>query len=56
MRGLVAQGEKEESGRVAGAVFSLLSLVVAVLVLAGVLATPLLSVRLCPASTEKRAP
>src|SRR6266700_6154602 len=40
---LVAQGEaeKEEAGRVAGAVFSLLSLVVAVLVLAGVLATPL---------------
>src|SRR5215469_9737934 len=37
---LVAEGEEEESGRVAGAVFSLLALVTAVLVLAGVLATP----------------
>jgi putative peptidoglycan lipid II flippase len=37
---LVAQKEEEESGRVAGAILSLLMLVVAVLVLAGVLATP----------------
>jgi putative peptidoglycan lipid II flippase len=37
---LVAQGEEEESGRLAGAVFSLLALVTSVLVLAGVLATP----------------
>ena len=37
---LVAQKEEDESGRVAGAILSLLSMVVAVLVLAGVLATP----------------
>lgn len=37
---LVAQKEEEESGRVAGAILSILALVVAVLVLAGVLATP----------------
>ncbi len=37
---LVAQKEEEESGRVAGAILSLLAMVVAVLVLAGVLATP----------------
>jgi putative peptidoglycan lipid II flippase len=37
---LLAQKEEEESGRVAGAILSLLILVVAVLVLAGVLATP----------------
>jgi putative peptidoglycan lipid II flippase len=37
---LVAQGEEEESGQVAGAVFSLLALATSLLVLAGVLATP----------------
>ena len=37
---LVAQGDEKESGRVAGAVFSLLAMVVSLLVLAGVLATP----------------
>lgn len=37
---LVAQKEEEEAGRVAGAILSLLMLLVAVLVLAGVLATP----------------
>src|SRR5260370_23487488 len=37
---LVAQGEKDESGRVAGAVFSILALIASVLVLVGVLATP----------------
>jgi putative peptidoglycan lipid II flippase len=37
---LVAEKEEEESGRVAGAILSLLALVVAILVLAGVLITP----------------
>src|SRR2546428_3658828 len=40
--GLVARGEGEEADRVAGAIASLLAMVVAVAVLAGVLATPLL--------------
>jgi putative peptidoglycan lipid II flippase len=39
---LVAQGEKEEAGRVAGAIFSILAMVTAALVLLGVLATPYL--------------
>jgi putative peptidoglycan lipid II flippase len=39
---LLARGERREADRVAGAVASLLSLVVAVLVLVGVIATPLL--------------
>jgi putative peptidoglycan lipid II flippase len=39
---LVSHDDKEEANRVAGAVFSILSLVVAVLVLLGVLASPLL--------------
>src|SRR5215204_6397894 len=39
---LVADGEREEATRVAGAVFSLLALVVSLLVLVGVVATPLL--------------
>lgn len=38
---LLARGEKAEAERVAGAVFGLLALIVAVLVAAGVLATPL---------------
>jgi putative peptidoglycan lipid II flippase len=37
---LLAEGKREEAGRVAGAVFSLLALVTAVLVLVGVLAAP----------------
>jgi putative peptidoglycan lipid II flippase len=37
---LIAQKNREEAGRVAGAVFSLLALITAVLVLVGVLATP----------------
>jgi putative peptidoglycan lipid II flippase len=37
---LVAQEEKEEAGRLAGAIFSLLALATSILVLAGVLATP----------------
>jgi putative peptidoglycan lipid II flippase len=39
---LVARGERDEADRVAGAVASLLALVVSLLVLAGVVATPLL--------------
>ncbi len=37
---LLAEGEEEESGRVAGAILSLLALMIAVLVLLGVLAAP----------------
>jgi putative peptidoglycan lipid II flippase len=39
---LVAQKDREEAGRVAGAVFSLLAIITSVLVLVGVLATPYL--------------
>ena len=45
---LIAQGEEKESGRVAGAVFSLLALVTSVLVLSGVLATPYLIDAIAP--------
>jgi putative peptidoglycan lipid II flippase len=45
---LLAQREDEESGRVAGTVFSLLTLVTSVLVLAGVLATPYLIDAIAP--------
>jgi putative peptidoglycan lipid II flippase len=45
---LMAEGEEEEAGRVAGAIFSLLALVVAVLVLIGVLATPYLIDAIAP--------
>src|SRR3989440_9688707 len=45
---LVAEGEEEESGRVAGAVFSLLALVTAAMVLVGVLATPYLIDAIAP--------
>ncbi len=38
---LLAHGKREEAGRVAGAVFAILSLLTSVLVLLGVLATPL---------------
>ena len=37
---LLAQKDREEAGRVAGAVFSLLALITSILVLVGVLATP----------------
>ena len=37
---LLAEGRREEAGRVAGAVFTLLALVISVVVLAGVLAAP----------------
>src|SRR5438105_1625319 len=40
--GLLARDAKEEAGRVAGAVFAILALLTSILVLAGVLATPLL--------------
>ncbi len=40
--GLLARGEKEEAGRVAGAVLAILGLVVSILTLLGMLATPLL--------------
>src|SRR5579885_716028 len=40
--GLLARDEREESGRVAGAVFAILALLTSALVLLGVLATPIL--------------
>lgn len=45
---LLVEGEEEESGRVAGAVFSLLATVTAILVLLGVLATPYLIDAIAP--------
>jgi putative peptidoglycan lipid II flippase len=52
---LVARGEQKEADRVAGAVGALLALVVAVLVLLGVLATPLLIDAIAPGFTgDKR--
>ena len=45
---LLAEGDEEESGRVAGAVFAILALTTAVLVLAGVLATPYLIDAIAP--------
>jgi putative peptidoglycan lipid II flippase len=53
---LVARGERRDADRVAGAVASLLALVVAVLVLAGVFATPVLITVIAPGFTgAKRA-
>src|SRR6188474_501684 len=53
---LVARGERSAADRVAGAVASLLALVVAVLVLAGVAATPILITVIAPGFTgDKRA-
>ena len=46
--GLLARGERDEANRVAAAVFSLLSLIVSILVLAGILATPLLIDAIAP--------
>jgi putative peptidoglycan lipid II flippase len=46
--GLLSRGERDRANRVAGAVFALLSLVVALLVLAGVLATPVLIELIAP--------
>ncbi|HWX55123.1 MAG TPA: murein biosynthesis integral membrane protein MurJ [Verrucomicrobiae bacterium] len=45
---LQAQGEKEEAGRVAGAIFSLLAVITSLMVLAGVLATPWLVTVIAP--------
>ncbi|MEK6609854.1 MAG: lipid II flippase MurJ, partial [Gemmatimonadota bacterium] len=52
---LVSQGRDEEAGKVAGAVAGLLGFVVALIVLAGVAATPLLVDLLAPGFTgDKR--
>ncbi|HEX5830418.1 MAG TPA: murein biosynthesis integral membrane protein MurJ [Gemmatimonadaceae bacterium] len=51
---LRARGEEEAAGRVAGAVFALLALVTAILVLAGVLATPWLVEVLAPGFDDGR--
>jgi putative peptidoglycan lipid II flippase len=52
---LVSRGERKEADRVAGAVGALLALLVAVLVLLGVLATPLLIAAIAPGFTgDKR--
>jgi len=52
---LVARGERKQADQVAGAVGALLALVVALLVLAGVLATPLLIAAIAPGFTgDKR--
>ncbi|HET6936120.1 MAG TPA: murein biosynthesis integral membrane protein MurJ [Candidatus Angelobacter sp.] len=53
---LSAQGDEEEAGRVAGAVFSLLAMVTAVLVLLGVLATPWLIDLIAPGFHDERRP
>ena len=45
---LIARGEKDEAGRVAGAVFTLLAAVTSVFVLIGVLATPYLIEAIAP--------
>ena len=53
---LVARGERRDADRVAGAVASLLAVVVAALVLAGVFATPILITVIAPGFTgDKRA-
>jgi putative peptidoglycan lipid II flippase len=49
--GLVARGNKEEAGRVAGAVFAILALLTSALVLLGVLATPLFIDLIAPGFT-----
>src|SRR5471032_2125335 len=52
---LLAEGDEEEAGRVAGAVFSVLALIVTVMVIVGVLATPVLIPLLAPGFTgDKR--
>src|SRR5438552_1913877 len=53
---LLARGDRREADRVAGAIASLLALIVSVLVLAGVVATPLLIALIAPGfHGEKRA-
>ena len=51
---LHAESEREEAGRVAGAVFSLLAMVTALLVLLGVLATPWLIDLIAPGFHDER--
>ncbi len=51
---LLAEGKREEAGRVAGAVFALLALVSSLLVLLGVLATPLLLNLIAPGFSGAR--
>lgn len=52
---LVSRGKREEADRVAGAVFALIAVIISVLVLVGVLATPLLIAVIAPGFTgEKR--
>ena len=54
---LLARGNRREADRVAGAVASLLALIVAMLVLAGVIATPLLIDAIAPGfKGAKRVP
>jgi putative peptidoglycan lipid II flippase len=52
---LVARNEREAAARVAGAVAALLALMTSVLVLAGVVATPLLVGLIAPGFRRKRA-
>ena len=49
--GLISRGERDEADRTAGAVASLLALVVSVFVLVGVLATPILIAVIAPGFT-----
>ena len=51
---LVARGERKEADRVAGAILALLALVVSLLVLAGVFATPLIIDLIAPGSPGTR--
>lgn len=53
---LTAQSEREEAGRVAGAIFSLLALVTSLVVLVGVVATPLLVDAIAPGFHDERRP
>lgn len=53
---LTARGEREEAGRLAGAIFSILALVTSLLVLAGVWATPLLIDAIAPGFQDERRP
>src|SRR5262249_16453699 len=48
---LIVRGDREEADRVAGSVLSILALAVSILVLAGVLATPLLIDAIAPGFT-----
>jgi putative peptidoglycan lipid II flippase len=52
--GLLAKGDEKEADRVAGAIAALLALVVSILVLVGVLATPILIDLIAPGFTGER--